>query len=196
MDTTDVWKGALSEAQAVLARFAADGEQMEHCRAFTDVLARTLEGGGTLFTCGNGGSHCDALHFAEEWTGRYRKARRPVAALALGEAAHLTCVGNDFGFDQVFSRQVEALGRPGDLLVAISTSGEAANLLRATEAARAKGLQTVGLLGRGGGRLRDAVDLAIVVPGDTTDRIQELHIKVIHTAIESVERRLFPENYR
>lgn len=195
-ETLDVWRSALSEAQSLVGRMLAEPRLMEGCLALTELLAGTFERGGVLLTCGNGGSHCDALHFAEEWTGRYRKQRPPLGALALGEASHLTCVGNDYGFDYVFARQVEALGRAGDLLVAISSSGQAKNLLLAVAAARRNEMRTAGLLGRGGGLLKDELDLAIVVPGETTDRIQELHIKIIHTVIEAVERKLFPDDDR
>lgn len=187
-----MWKTALSEAASVLARFLEDPRQLERCVAFTDLVAATLAAGGRVLTCGNGGSHCDALHFAEEWTGRYREARPPLGALALGEATHVTCVANDYGFDYVFSRQVEALGRPGDLLIGFSTSGWSRNIVLAMETARRKGLRTVALLGGDGGVLEDEADLAIVVPAGTSDRVQEMHLKIVHAVIEAVERRLFP----
>lgn len=135
------------------------------------------------------------MHFAEEMTGRYRKERRPIGALALGDASHMSCVSNDYGFEYVFSRQIEGIGRQGDLIVGLSTSGNSKNILRAFEAARKKGIKTVGLLGRDGGAMKDLSDLAIIVPGATSDRIQELHIKIVHIVIEAVERELFPENY-
>ena len=148
-----------------------------------------------MFSCGNGGSHCDAMHFAEEFTGRYRKDRRPLGAMALGDPSHTTCVSNDYGFQHVFSRQIEGLGRPGDLLLGLSTSGNSQNVVEAVEAAKAKNIKTVGLLGKTGGKLNDLVDLPIVIPAETSDRIQEMHIKIIHNVIETVERELFPENY-
>ncbi len=135
------------------------------------------------------------MHFAEEFTGRYRKDRRPLGALALGDPSHVTCVSNDYGFDEVFSRQLDGLGRKGDLLVGLSTSGNSKNVIRAFEVARKKGMGTVALLGRDGGALKALADLAIVIPAQTSDRIQEMHIKLIHTVIETVERELFPENY-
>jgi D-sedoheptulose 7-phosphate isomerase len=196
MDTIDVWRRSLGEARAVLDRFLSDPRQLEACAAFTERLTATFERGGTLFTCGNGGSHCDAMHFAEECTGRYRRARRPLGALALGDPSHVTCVANDYGFEHVFSRQLEGLGRAGDVLVGISTSGQPRNIALALETARRKSMHTVALLGGDGGMAKDLAELVIVVPGETTDRIQELHIKIIHTVIEAVERRLFPENYR
>jgi len=139
---------------------------------------------------------CDAMHFAEEWTGRFRGNRRPLSAIAFSDASQLTCIANDFGYDEVFARQVEAHGKPGDLLVALSTSGNSPNILRACDVARERGVKTVGLLGKGGGKLKERVDIPIVVPlATTSDRIQEVHIKVLHIAIEAVERGLFPENY-
>jgi D-sedoheptulose 7-phosphate isomerase len=193
--TAQVWKQSFIEAQKTLTDFLNNPDQLQKCEKFSDLLFETFKSGGNLFTCGNGGSHCDAMHFAEEWTGRYRKDRAAVGALALGDASHMSCVSNDYGFDFVFSRQVEALGRKGDMLVGISTSGNSKNVILAVEAAKKKGMKTVALLGRDGGKLKSLADHAIVIPAETSDRIQEMHIKIIHTVIESVERKLFPENY-
>ena len=155
-----------------------------------------MDAGGKLLACGNGGSMCDAMHFAEEWTGRFRGNRDALPAIAFSDPSQLSCIANDFGYEEVFSRSVAAYGREGDLLLAISTSGNSPNVLRAVEVARERGIKTVGLLGKGGGRLLEQVDIPIVVPlATTSDRIQEVHIKVIHITIEAVERRLFPENY-
>lgn len=189
------WLSALTEAQATLDAFLKDPAQLEKCERFSNMLIETFQSGGKLFTCGNGGSHCDAMHFAEEFTGRYRKDRKPLGALALGDPSHVTCVANDYGFDHIFSRQVEGLARKGDMLVGLSTSGNSANVIKAFEAAKKMGVRTVGLLGRDGGKLASMADLAIVIPATTSDRIQEMHIKLIHTVIETVERQLFPENY-
>ena len=146
--------------------------------------------------CGNGGSMCDAMHFAEEWTGRFRSDRNPLPAVAFSDPSHLTCIANDFGFDEVFARLVTAYGKKGDLLVTLSTSGNSPNILRALEVAREKGITTVGLLGKGGGKALPLVDIPITVPlATTSDRIQEVHIKTLHIAIEAVERALFPLNY-
>jgi D-sedoheptulose 7-phosphate isomerase len=195
MKTTDVWNQCFNEAQSTLIKFASDPAQIEKCGQFSKLLIETYRKGGTVFSCGNGGSHCDAMHFAEELTGRYRKDRRPLAALALGDASHVTCVSNDYGFKFIFSRTIEALGRSGDVLIGLSTSGNSENVIMAFEAAKAKGVRTVALLGKGGGKLKDLADLAIVIPAETSDRIQEMHIKLIHTVIETVERDLFPEHY-
>jgi D-sedoheptulose 7-phosphate isomerase len=195
MNTQAVWQNAFKEAQDTLNRFMNDPAQIEKCVKFSNMILETVRAGGNLFSCGNGGSHCDAMHFAEEFTGRYRKDRRPVGALALGNPSHVTCVSNDYGFEHIFSRELGGLGRPGDLLIGLSTSGNSKNVINAFEEARAKKIKTVALLGRTGGAMKDMADLAIIVPAETSDRIQEIHIKLLHTVIESVERQLFPENY-
>lgn len=189
-------RAAFEEAAATLGAFLADPACLEGMERFADLAETTLRRGGKLLACGNGGSMCDAMHFAEEWTGRFRGDRDPLPALAFSDPSQLTCIANDFGFDQVFARSVAAYGKPGDLLVALSTSGGSPNILRALETARERGIASVGLLGKGGGAARELVDVAIVVPRATTsDRIQEIHIKCLHIAIEVVERRLFPESY-
>ncbi len=196
MKSDEIWKHSLREAREVLSHFVSDAENMGKCTQFSTLLIGTYKNQGTVFTCGNGGSHCDAMHFAEEMTGRYRSERVPLAALALGEASHITCVANDYGFEHIFSRQMEALGHPGDVLIGLSTSGESMNVINAFKVARGKNIKTVALLGRTGGQLKNLADIAIVVPAQTSDRIQEVHIKLIHTVIEVVERELFPENYK
>ncbi len=196
MSAPDPIAAAFAEASATLDAFMADPTCLADVRAFADALEATYARGGRPLAAGNGGSMCDAMHFVEEWTGRFRADRAALGALSLGDPAQLTCIANDFGFDEVFARQVEANGREGDLLLVISTSGDSANLKRAAEVARERGLTVVGLLGKGGGQLAALCDVTIVVPrAETSDRIQELHIKVIHAVIEAVERRLFPVNY-
>lgn len=195
MSIENTWKNSLLEARDVITEFCADESQLELCAEFSKMIIETVNNGGNLFSCGNGGSHCDAMHFAEEFTGRYRKERPPIGALALGDPSHVTCVSNDYGFSHIFSRQIAGLGRKGDLLIGLSTSGNSENVCNAFIEAKNKGIKTVGLLGKGGGKLKDLADLSIVVPGQTSDRIQEVHIKLLHTVIESVERELFPENY-
>lgn len=193
----DPVRNGFEEAAATLKAFLDSEEAMASVQRFVDVCSAALQVGAKLMACGNGGSMCDAMHFAEEWTGRFRSDRNPLPALAFSDPSQLTCIANDFGFDQVFARSVEAYGRKGDVLVAISTSGNSPNVLAAVESARRLGVTTVGLLGRGGGELAGRVDVPIVVPRATTsDRIQEVHIKVLHLTIEAVERRLFPGNYR
>lgn len=195
MTPKEVWLQSFQDAQKTLEDFWKNPDQIQKCEQFSQMLIETYKNGGNLFTCGNGGSHCDAMHFAEEMTGRYRKDRRPLGALALGDPSHVTCVSNDYGFAHIFSRQVEGLGRKGDLLVGLSTSGNSENVIKAFEAAKAKGIKTIALLGRDGGKMKGMADLPIIVPAQTSDRIQEIHIKLIHTVIETVERAIFPENY-
>jgi D-sedoheptulose 7-phosphate isomerase len=196
MDVSAAIRASFAEASGTLAAFLAAPECLRGVEAFARAAHETLACGGQLMACGNGGSMCDAMHFAEEWTGRFRKDRAALPAIAFSDPAHLTCIANDFGYDEVFAREVEAYGKPGDLLVAISTSGNSPNCVRALEAARAKGVKSVGLLGRGGGRMKELADVSIVVPlATTSDRIQEVHIKVLHITIEAVERLMFPRNY-
>lgn len=143
-----------------------------------------------MLTCGNGGSMCDAMHFAEEWSGRFRSDRRPYPALALSDPAHMSCVANDYGFESVFARQVEALAQPGDVLVLLSTSGNSPNIVAAARAGKTAGASVIGLLGKGGGEARELCDVVIHAPGENSDRIQELHMLALHVIIEVVEKRL------
>ena len=185
----DLIRAELAEARAVLDRFLADPAQVASIAAAAELIAASLKSGGKVLTCGNGGSLCDAQHFAEELSGRYRQNRRALAAIALTEASHLTCVANDFGFEFVFSRFVEALGRPGDVLLAISTSGNSPNILRAAEAARGLGMTVVSLTGKDGGQLAALSDVEIRAPhAGYADRIQEIHIKAIHILILLIEK--------
>ncbi|MDT8322520.1 MAG: SIS domain-containing protein [Bacteroidota bacterium] len=184
------------DAARCLETFMADSTQFPRVALFADKLAATFRAGAKTMSCGNGGSMSDAMHYAEEWSGRYRSERPPLPAIAFSDPGHMSCVANDYGYAEVFARQVQALGREGDLLLLLSTSGNSPNLLRAAEEARARGVSTVALLGKGGGKLLSLCDLSIIVPGETSDRIQELHIKIIHIVIETVERALFPDLYR
>lgn len=185
---------ALQEASETLKAFQEDADQRRAFEAFVDLCVSSLESGGRLLACGNGGSLCDAMHFAQECAGRLFRDRPALSAMALADPAQLTAIANDYGFEQVFSRQLEAHGRAGDVLVAISTSGDSENVIQAVDSARRLGIKSVGLLGRGGGKLLERVDLAMVVPHTARpDRIQEMHIKVLHATIEAVEMRLFPE---
>ena len=190
-------KAALVEArQALDALIAADQTQEAIVQA-SELMAETIRRGGKILSCGNGGSLCDSMHFAEEMTGRFRSDRPGYAAIAIADASHMSCVGNDYGYRAVFSRYVEAVGRPGDVLLAITTSGTSANVIDAVEAAHKNGMKVVGLTGKFDSPLAQKADVAIVTPaGRWADRVQELHIKCIHILIELVERQLAPENYR
>jgi D-sedoheptulose 7-phosphate isomerase len=159
-----------------------------------DRIARAFRDGNRLYACGNGGSACDAMHLVEELVARYKRDRPGLPAHHLLDAATLTCWSNDYEFATVFSRQVETMARPGDVLVAISTSGNSPNVLRAVEAGNARGALTVGLTGRDGGRMRELCAESLVVPAQATERIQEGHITLIHLICELVERTLFPES--
>ena len=194
MHLPDLIRAELTEARAVLDQFLADPANLDRIAQAAELFAASLRSGGKALTCGNGGSLCDAQHFAEELSGRYRQDRRALAAIALTEASHMTCVANDFGFEFVFSRFVEALGRPGDVLLAISTSGNSPNILRAAEAARAAGMKVVSLTGKDGGKLASLSDVELRVPHfGFADRIQEVHIKMIHILIMLIEKLVLTE---
>ncbi|MCH2175177.1 MAG: SIS domain-containing protein [Lentisphaeria bacterium] len=192
----DLIKQAFDDAAVTLAKFQADERNYERLEALAKAMVKTYESGGKILICGNGGSMCDALHFAEELTGRFRKNRRPLPAMALGEATHTTCVGNDFGFEEIFARGVEAFGKPEDILIGLSTSGNSANIIRAVEEAENLGLTTVLFSGKSGGKLQGRCDFEWVVPSNSSDRIQEVHMMCLHIVIEILERHLFPENYQ
>ena len=191
----EIWMNALTDAQVALESLIANDKTISQCSALGAALVKCFQDGNKVLICGNGGSHCDAMHFAEEWTGRYRGNRKALPVLALGEASHTTCVSNDFGFESVFSRQVEAFAKKGDILIALTTSGNSANILKALEAAKAHGMSTWSFLGKDGGKALPLSDNHILVPGKTADRIQELHMMLLHISIEHAERILFPENY-
>ncbi|MFN5259211.1 MAG: D-sedoheptulose 7-phosphate isomerase [Bacteroidota bacterium] len=176
------------EAMQTLQRFIEYAEQMNHIDRAAQAMLQAIKADGKILSCGNGGSHCDAMHFAEELTGRYRGNRPGIAAIAISDVSHISCVGNDYGYDQIFSRYVEAVGRKGDVLLAISSSGNSANVIKAIEAAKAKGITVVGLTGKDGGKMAGLVDIEIRAPhSEYADRAQEIHIKVIHSLIDSRE---------
>jgi D-sedoheptulose 7-phosphate isomerase len=186
---------SIKEAHDALARFHSDPAQLAALAAISSSLATCFQSGNKVLACGNGGSACDAVHFAEEFTGRFRKHRRALPVIPLTDGAHMSCVANDYGYDEVFARGVEAYGKPGDLLLAISTSGNSPNIVRAVETAKALGMETILLLGKTGGKLKGAGTHEIIVASETTERVQEIHMLALHVLIESVERTLFPENY-
>lgn len=179
----------LTEARSALEAAMADEAFLEAVEAGARMLAECLKGGGRVISCGNGGSMCDAMHFAEELSGRYRDDRPSYGAVSISDPSHLTCVGNDYGFEHVFSRYVEGVGRPGDVLVGLSTSGSSRNVVLAAEAARAKGMKILVLTGRRESELGGLADVEVVVEaGKYADRVQEIHIKVVHILIDLVER--------
>jgi D-sedoheptulose 7-phosphate isomerase len=187
---------AFTSAQSTLESFINNKENFEILRNATLAMAEAIKNNGRVISCGNGGSMCDAMHFAEELTGRFRKDRPAMPAMAVADPSHITCVANDYGFEYIFSKYVEAHGHKGDVLLAISTSGNSPNCLEAVKSAQARGMKVIGLLGKGGGKMKDMVDFPLIIDATVSDRIQELHIKIIHTFIEGIEREIFPENYQ
>jgi len=181
---------SLSDAAIALDTLRNDAPVLNAAGRAAERLVSTLQTGGKLLVCGNGGSLCDAAHFAEELTGRFRDDRRPLAALACADAGHITCTANDYGFDHVFARWVQALARPGDCVILLSTSGNSQNILLAANAARAARATSIALLGKAGGKLAGVCDLELIVPGETSDRIQELHMLLLHWFVEAIEKGL------
>lgn len=187
----DLIRSELNEAALVLNKFLSDDANIAAVERAALLLAESFKSGGKVLSCGNGGSHCDAMHFAEELTGRYRENRPGYPAIAISDPSHLSCVSNDFGYDYVFSRYLEAVGREGDVLFGLSTSGNSANILKAIDAARAKGMKVILMTGKDGGKMNGMADVEIRVPHfGYADRIQEVHIKVIHILMLLVEKEM------
>ncbi|MCP4461060.1 MAG: D-sedoheptulose 7-phosphate isomerase [Cytophagales bacterium] len=181
----------LQEAQTTLANFLADDTNIQKIEEAASFMADAISNGHKILSCGNGGSHCDAMHFAEELTGRYRENRRALPAIAISDPSHISCVSNDFGYEYIFSRYIEGLGNTGDVLLGLSTSGNSKNIVRAFETAKQKGMKTIALTGKDGGQLGRMADVAIRVPHDRyADRIQEIHIKVIHIFMLLIEKKV------
>lgn len=179
----------------LLRNFIEEERKRRETEKVSISLAETFKAGNKALICGNGGSNCDALHFAEEFTGRFRSDRKALPAIAISDSSHITCVGNDYGFNEIFARGVQAYGKEGDMFFGISTSGNSPNVIRALEEAKKLGLKTCLLLGKDGGKLKGLADYEFIIPGKTSDRIQEIHMMILHIIIEGVERILFPENY-
>ncbi|HSX13256.1 MAG TPA: SIS domain-containing protein [Chlamydiales bacterium] len=174
------------------ALFLKTRDSIAFMEAGSEMIANCYQRGGKILIAGNGGSLCDAMHFAEELTGQFRSKRAALGAIALSDPGHLTCVSNDMGFESVFSRGVEALGKPGDIFIALTTSGNSENLYRACQVAKEMGLQTIAFLGKTGGKMKGIADLEWIVSGFSfSDRIQEAHMAAIHIMIEAVEAKLF-----
>ena len=188
----DIIQQSLRESQDVLAQFLSDPSKLDAIEKAADCLVDALQQGKKILSCGNGGSHCDAMHFAEELSGRYRENRPALAAMAISDPSHITCVSNDFGYNYIYSRFIEGLGNQGDVLVGISTSGQSANIIEAVKAAQEKGMNVVLLTGKDGGALAGmgAIEIRVDHFG-FADRIQEIHIKVIHILIQLIEAKIF-----
>ncbi|SKC33185.1 Phosphoheptose isomerase [Photobacterium piscicola] len=187
----DLIRSELTDAADVLNRFLNDDKNLADIEAAAKLLADSFKQGGKVLSCGNGGSHCDAMHFAEELTGRYRDDRPGYPGIAISDPSHLSCVSNDFGYEYVFSRYLEAVGAKGDVLFGLSTSGNSANILKAIAVAQAKGMKTIALTGKDGGKMAGLADVEIRVPHfGYADRIQEIHIKIIHILIMLVEKEM------
>ncbi len=187
---------AVDDAIAAVS-FLKTEEVLTFIETVSDAIVECFEQGGKVLIAGNGGSLCDAMHFAEELTGQFRFSRRPLPAMALSDPGHLSCTANDFGFEHVFARSVAAFGKPGDLFVALSTSGNSQNLLEAITVAKQLGMKVVSFLGKTGGKMRGLADFELLIPGfEFSDRIQEAHMTVIHILIEEMERKIFKESPR
>ena len=176
-----------SEANEILQKFN-NSENHKKIADAAAIMASSVKNGGKIISCGNGGSMCDAMHFAEELTGRFRNDRGSIPAISISDPSHISCVGNDYGFEFIFSRFIEGMGNEGDVLLAISTSGNSVNVVNAISAARKKGMKVIGLTGKDGGKMADLCDVEIRAPhSEYADRAQEIHIKVIHSLILSIE---------
>lgn len=184
-------KNNFLEAKQILDQFVQDEHNISKIAEAAEVMLNAIKTGNKIVSCGNGGSMCDAMHFAEELSGRFRDNRKPIAALSISDASHITCVGNDYGFDEIFSRYIEAIGNKGDVLLAISTSGNSKDVLKAVEIAKQKQMKVIALTGKDGGLLASITDVEIRAPySKYADRAQEIHIKVIHSLIHYIEENV------
>jgi D-sedoheptulose 7-phosphate isomerase len=191
MSYSSLISSELNQAADVLRDFIANGDNLKKIEEAAKIMAESIKQGGKIISCGNGGSHCDAMHFAEELTGRYRDNRKSLPAICVSDPSHISCVGNDYGYQFIFSRYIEGLGNKGDVLLGISTSGNSGNIIKAAEAAKAKGMKVVILSGKDGGKLAPLADVELRVPHfGYADRIQEVHIKIIHILILLIEKEV------
>jgi D-sedoheptulose 7-phosphate isomerase len=191
MTNASIIKDNFTEAQLLLTQFLADSKNISAIEAAGLLLINAFKSGNKVLSCGNGGSMCDAMHFAEELSGRFRENRKALPAIAIADASHISCVANDYGYEFIFSRYLEALGNKGDVLLAISTSGNSPNVLKAIATAKEKGMLVIGLTGKDGGKMATLCDVEIRAPHSKyADRAQEIHIKVIHSLIQLVETSL------
>ena len=188
MKAIDRIKINFQEAENVLKQFMLDEKNLINIASAAEIMIESIGNGGKIISCGNGGSMCDAMHFAEELSGRFRDNRRALPAISISDPSHISCVGNDYGYEYIFSRYIEALGKKGDVLLAISTSGNSKNILEGIRAAKEAGMKVVGLTGKDGGLMSSMCDIEIRAPfSDYADRAQEIHIKVIHSLIHCIE---------
>jgi D-sedoheptulose 7-phosphate isomerase len=184
-------KNNFIEAKQILDQFLVDDNNLTKIVEAGDLMVNAFKSNKKVISCGNGGSMCDAMHFAEELTGRFRENRQPLAAISISDPSHISCVGNDYGFDEIFSRYISAVGNEGDVLLAISTSGNSKNILKAVEVAKERGMRIVALTGKNGGELAKICDVEIRAPhSQYSDRVQEIHIKVIHSLIHFIEEKI------
>lgn len=190
-----ILKQSFLDEYDVLGEFIKNEKNFETIGEIATELAKAYKNGKKSLIAGNGGSNCDAMHFAEEFTGRFRKERPALPSISISDSSHITCVGNDYGFDAIFSKGVEAFGQEDDFFLGLSTSGNSKNIIEAVKAAKERGLKTVGLLGKDGGQLKGMCDYEFIINAKTSDRVQEVHMMILHVIIEGVERILFPENY-
>ena len=179
----------------ILQQFVENDENFIKIEKTCEMIVESIRNGGKPIICGNGGSLTDAMHFAEELTGRFRGDRKALPAISISDPSHITCAGNDYGFNEIFARGVEAYGQKDDVFIGISTSGNSENVIRAFKKAKDLGLKTVAILGKNGGKIKGTTDIEFIIPGETSDRIQEIHMFILHTIIEGIERIVFPENY-
>ncbi|MFZ4799673.1 MAG: D-sedoheptulose 7-phosphate isomerase [Bacteroidia bacterium] len=185
-------KQHFEEANTVLTAFLSENKNFDAIEKAGQIMVDSIKADGKIISCGNGGSMCDAMHFAEELTGKYRNDRPAIGAISMSDVSHMACVGNDYGYDFVFSRYLEAVGRKGDVLLAISSSGNSVNVIKAMEVAKQKGIKIVGLTGKDGGKMAPLCDVEIRAPySQYADRAQEIHIKVIHSLIDFIERKMY-----
>jgi D-sedoheptulose 7-phosphate isomerase len=191
MNFRSIIENELNEAAKVLHTFLSNSSSVDKIEQASNLIASSIQSGGKVISCGNGGSHCDAMHFAEELTGRYREDRKALPAICISDPSHITCVANDYGFEFIFSRYIEALGNKGDVLVAISTSGNSENIILAAQSAKNRGMKVIALSGKDGGKLSSYADVEIrVAHQGFADRIQEVHIKIIHILILLIEKQI------
>jgi D-sedoheptulose 7-phosphate isomerase len=191
MDSRDTILKELQESAAVMESFSKDESNYQKINKAAEVMIDAINAGGKIICCGNGGSHCVAMHFAEELTGRYRENRNPIPALSISDPGHLTCVANEYAYDFVFSRFVDAIGQPNDVLLAISTSGNSSNVVQAAQSAQKKGMKVIAFTGKNGGKLAGNADVEIRVPHfGFADRIHEVHYKIVHILIVLIEKHV------